>query len=68
MIITGGANQTGVYDWDWGKMLVQLGTKNAIGFDHNSSTEIFAPGPRTYTFSPGWQAIITETTTISYDR
>lgn len=66
MTITGGANQTGVYGWDWGKMLVQLGAETAIGFDNNSSTEIDVPGTGMYSFLHGWQRNITEATSLSY--
>lgn len=66
MVITGGANQTGVYGWDWGRMLVQLGAASAIGFDNNSSTEIDVPGTGMYSFLHGWQRDITEATSLSY--
>jgi hypothetical protein len=66
MVITGGANQTGVYGWDWGKILVQLGAESAIGFDNNSSTEIDVPGTGMYSFLHGWQRDITEATSLSY--
>jgi hypothetical protein len=67
LIITGGVHYgDGVYGWNWGKMLVQLGAQNAMGFDNNSSTELFVPGTGTYTFSPGWERPITEATALSY--
>lgn len=66
MVITGGSNQTGVYGWDWGKILVQLGAESAIGFDNNSSTEIDVPGTGMYSFLPGWQRDIAEATSLSY--
>jgi hypothetical protein len=66
MVITGGANQTGVYGVDWSKMLVQLGAESAIGFDNNSSTEIYVPGTGMYSFLHGWQRDITEATSLSY--
>jgi hypothetical protein len=47
-------------------MLVQLGAQNAIGFDNNSSTELYVPGRGTWTFSPGWQREITEATALAY--
>ena len=67
LIITGGVRYgDGVTGWNWGKMLVQLGAQNAIGFDNNSSTEMFVPGSGTWTFSPGWQRQITEATALAY--
>jgi hypothetical protein len=67
LIITGGVHYgNGVYGWNWGKMLVQLGAQNAMGFDNNSSTELFAPGNGTWTFSPNWERDITEATALSY--
>lgn len=67
LIITGGVHYgDGVYGWNWGKMLVQLGAENAIGFDNNSSTEFYAPGNGTWTFSPGWERPITEATALFY--
>jgi hypothetical protein len=67
LIITGGVHYgDGVPGWNWGKMLVQLGARNAIGFDNNSSTELYVPGRGTWTFSPGWQRQITEATALAY--
>ncbi len=67
LIMTGGVHYgDGVYGWNWGKMLVQLGAQNAMGFDNNSSTELFAPGNGTWSFSPGWEREITEATALSY--
>ncbi len=67
MIITGGVHYgNGVYGWNWGKMLVQLGARNAMGFDNNSSTELFAPHYGKWSFSPGWEREITEATALTY--
>lgn len=67
LIITGGIRYgNGVRGWDWGKMLVQLGAENAMGFDNNSSTELFAPGNGTWSFSRGWERPITEATALFY--
>jgi hypothetical protein len=67
MIITGGVHYgDGVYGWDWSRMLLQLGAKNAIGFDNNSSTEIDARGVGHWSFAPGWERDITEATAVSY--
>jgi hypothetical protein len=67
LIITGGVHYgDGVPGWNWGKMLVQLGAQNAMGFDNNSSTELYVPGTGTYSFSPGWERDITEATALSY--
>jgi Phosphodiester glycosidase len=67
LIITGGVRYAdGVAGWNWSKMLVQLGARNAIGFDNNSSTELYVPGRGTWTFSPGWQRPLTEATALTY--
>jgi hypothetical protein len=67
MIITGGVHYgNGVYGWNWGRMLVQLGARNAMGFDNNSSTELFAPHYGTWSFSPGWERQIAEATALTY--
>jgi hypothetical protein len=68
LIITGAPDGTGVYGWDWSKMLVQLGAQNAIGFDNNSSTELYAPAAGTFSFYRGWQRSIAEATSVSYHR
>jgi hypothetical protein len=68
LVITGGVHYgDGVYGWNWGKMLVQLGAENAMGFDNNSSTELYAPGQGTWSFSPGWERPITEATALFYN-
>jgi hypothetical protein len=67
LIITGGVRYgNGVTGWNWGKMLVQLGARNAIGFDNNSSTELYVPHRGTWTFSPGYQRQIAEATALAY--
>jgi hypothetical protein len=67
LVITGGVHYgNGVYGWNWGRMLVQLGAQNAIGFDNNSSTELYTPGYGTWSFSPGWERDITEATALTY--
>ena len=69
LIITGGVRYgDGVRGWNWGKMLVQLGAQNAIGFDNNSSTELYAPAAGTFSFYRGWQRSIAEATSVSYHR
>ncbi|HYX87308.1 MAG TPA: phosphodiester glycosidase family protein [Gaiellales bacterium] len=67
MIITGGIKYgDGVYGWNWSRMLQQLGAKNAIGFDNNSSTELDAAGVGHWSFQPGWQRDIAEATAVAY--
>jgi len=67
LIITGGVHYgNGVYGWDWGKMLVQLGAVNAMGFDNNSSTEMYVPRNGLWSFSPGWERDITEATAVAW--
>lgn len=68
LIITGGVDYgDGVYGWNWGKMLLQLGAVNAMGFDNNSSTEMYVPSTGTWTFSPHWEREITEATALTYN-
>jgi Phosphodiester glycosidase len=67
LIITGGVHyRDGVVGWNWGKMLVQLGARNAMGFDNNSSTELDVLRTGRWTFSPGWEREITEATALAY--
>ena len=70
MLITG-APGSGVYGWQWTAMLRQLGARDAIGFDNNSSTELLVPGhsPSTgWTFdsSDHWERDIPEATALSF--
>jgi len=44
LIVAGGSGGVGIHATTWAKMLVQMGAKNAMGFDNNSSTELYRPG------------------------
>ena len=66
LAITGGPYEVGVYGWDWGRMLVQLGAENAMGFDNNSSTEIFSLSAGRHTYWHGYQRPIVDATAVSY--
>jgi Phosphodiester glycosidase len=66
LVMTGGPFEVGVYGWTWGRMLQQLGAQNAIGFDNNSSTEIFTLSGGTHTYWHGYQRPIVDATAVSY--
>ena len=66
-----GSSGGGVTGWQWSSMLHQLGARDAIGFDNNSSTELYVPGrsPSTgWTFDSAshWERGIAEATALSY--
>lgn len=70
MLITGSAD-SGVYGWQWTSMLRQLGARDAIGFDNNSSTELLVPGispSHGWTFDSAnhWERDIPEATALSF--
>ena len=70
MVIVG-SRGGGVYGWQLSGMLRQLGARDAIGFDNNSSTELLVPGrsPATgWTFDPSsqWERDIPEASSLSY--
>ena len=44
MVLVGGANSVGIRGSTFARMLVQMGATNAMGFDNNSSAELFRPG------------------------
>ena len=44
MVLVGGANAVGIRGSTFARMLVQMGATNAMGFDNNSSAELFRPG------------------------
>jgi len=66
LAITGGPYEVGVYGWTWGRMLQQLGAENAMGFDNNSSTEIFTLSAGRHTYWHGYQRPIVDATAVSY--
>ncbi|HEU0193669.1 MAG TPA: phosphodiester glycosidase family protein [Gaiellales bacterium] len=66
LAITGGPYEVGVYGWTWGRMLQQLGAENAMGFDNNSSTEIFTLSAGRHTYWHGYQRAIVDATAVSY--
>ncbi len=44
LVVAGGKNGVGIKALTWARMLVQMGARDAMGFDNNSSTELFRPG------------------------
>jgi hypothetical protein len=65
LVICGGSGAVGVTGGTWGRMLVQLGAKNAMGFDNNSSTELFQPGSTPIT-AYGFERSIPSATALVY--
>jgi hypothetical protein len=65
LIVAGGNRGVGIQATTWAKMLVQLGAQSAMGFDNNSSTELYRPG-----FTPitayGYERSIPSATFLSY--
>lgn len=69
LAVTGGA---GSYPWDdgvtaptWAAMLRQMGARNAMGFDNNSSTELYRPGARPVT-AYGYERSVALAVALSY--
>ena len=44
MVLVGGAGAVGIRGSTFSRMLVQMGATNAMGFDNNSSAELYRPG------------------------
>jgi len=66
MLVEGGTNGVGVKALTWARMLVQMGARDAMGFDNNSSTELFRPGARPLT-AYGYERDITSATYLAYN-
>ena len=64
-IVCGASDASGIYGSTWGRMLVQLGAKNAMGFDNNSSTELYRPGMNPVT-AYGFERSIVSATALTY--
>lgn len=65
MLVAGGKNGVGIKGLTWAKMLVQMGARDAMGFDNNSSTELFRPGVRPLT-AYGYERDIPSATYLAY--
>jgi hypothetical protein len=65
LVVAGGKNGVGIKATTWAKMLVQMGAKNAMGFDNNSSTELLRPGASPIT-AYGYERYIPSATYLSY--
>jgi hypothetical protein len=63
--IAGGGNGVGILAPTWARMLVQMGAREAIGFDNNSSTELFRRGAGPIT-AYGFERSIPTATFLSY--
>jgi hypothetical protein len=49
MVLVGGPNAVGVRGSTFARMLAQMGATNAMGFDNNSSAELYRPGAKAVT-------------------
>jgi hypothetical protein len=65
LVVAGGSNGVGIQSTTWAKMLVQMGARNAMGFDNNSSTELYRPGVAPVT-AYGYERYIPSATFLSY--
>jgi len=66
MLVAGGKNGVGIHGSTWAKMLVQMGARDAMGFDNNSSTELFRPGASPIT-AYGYERDIPSATYLAYN-
>jgi hypothetical protein len=66
LLVVGAKNGVGVKGLTWAKMLVQLGARDAMGFDNNSSTELFRPGANPLT-AYGYERDIPSATYLAYN-
>jgi hypothetical protein len=65
LAVTGGPGGVGVWADTWARMLEQMGAVGALGFDNNSSTELYRPGVTPLTaFS--WERSIPSALALSY--
>jgi hypothetical protein len=65
LVLAGGARGVGIQGTTWAKMLVQMGAQNAMGFDNNSSTELYRPGVNPVT-AYGYERYIPSATFLTY--
>ncbi len=65
LVVVGGARGIGIQGTTWSKMLVQMGAQSAMGFDNNSSTELYRPGVSPVT-AYGYERSIPSATFLSY--
>jgi len=63
--VTGGAWGSGVWADTWARMLTQMGAQNALGFDNNSSAELYRPGTAPLT-AFDWERSIPSAVALSY--
>ncbi len=65
LVVAGGSGGVGIQATTWAKMLVQMGAQSAMGFDNNSSTELYRPGVSPIT-AYGYERYIPSATFLSY--
>jgi hypothetical protein len=65
LAVMGGRGGTGVWADTWARMLSQMGAQNALGFDNNSSTELYRPGAAPIT-AFNWERSIPSAIALSY--
>jgi hypothetical protein len=65
LVVAGGSRGVGIQASTWARMLVQMGAREAMGFDNNSSTELYRPGVTPIT-AYGYERYIPSATILSY--
>jgi hypothetical protein len=65
LVVAGGSRGVGIQASTWARMLVQMGAREAMGFDNNSSTELYRPGVTPIT-AYGYERSIPSATILSY--
>jgi hypothetical protein len=65
LALTGGAWGSGVWADTWARMLTQMGAQSALGFDNNSSAELYRPGTGPLT-AFDWERSIPSAVALSY--
>src|SRR4051794_27741120 len=65
LAVTGAAYGQGVWADTWARMLQQMGAVSALGFDNNSSAELYRPGAAPLT-AFNWERSIPSAVALSY--
>jgi Phosphodiester glycosidase len=65
LVVAGGSRGVGIQATTWARMLVQMGARDAMGFDNNSSTELYRPGTTPIT-AYGYERYIPSATALSF--
>ena len=65
LVVAGGNGGVGIHATTWARMLVQMGAVTAMGFDNNSSTELYRPGVTPLT-AYGYERYIPSATYLAF--